>query len=56
MLILKTSIRPSGQKFLFSFGQPVSDASVPNEIYIKNYALAYSYKQHIQQIPIWSSG
>ena len=56
MLVLKTSIRSSGQTLLFSFGQPASDCSVPNEIYMKNYALAYSYKQHIQQIPIWSSG
>ena len=58
MLVLTTSIRSSGQTFLFSLGQPVSDSSIPDEIYmyIKNYALAYSYKQHIPQIPIWSSG
>ena len=29
MLFLKTSIRSSGQTFLFSFGQPVCDSSVP---------------------------
>ena len=52
MLVLTTSIRSSGQTFLFLRGQPVSDSSIPDEIYIKNYVLAYSYKQHIQQIPI----
>ena len=53
---IATSVRSSGQTFLFLLGQPVSVSSIPDEIYIKSYVSAYSYKQHIQQIPIWSSG
>ena len=56
MVVLKASIRSSGQTFFFSLGQPASVSSMPNEICIKNYVLAYFYKHRIQQIPIWSSG